>query len=180
MKTDISIMKSKKGTEILVSSKKIKQYSIIIAILFTVPMILLFEWLHEETETRTSFLNLMIYILIGVCVNLLLHKLIFGIFSPKGFRSITYLRHRGGIHTCHCNEPIRMWQYRFACFMPFVLLGIIPLAYGMIEGVYNTMLFGTLMCIASFDDAYILWQLRSFSNDSFISDRSEELSFHVW
>lgn len=180
MKTDISITKSKKGTEIIVSSKKINKYGIIVAILLTVPMLLLFEWFHGEIETRIPFLNTILHFLIGVFINLFLHKLIFGIFSPKGFRSITYIRLRGGIHTCHCNEPIRMWQYRIACFVPLLLLGIVPLAYGMIGGDYNSMVFGLLMCFASFDEVYILWQLRSFSRDSFISDRSEELNLHVW
>lgn len=179
MKAEISVTKSKKGTEIVVSSRKINRYSIIIAILLTVPALLLFEWIHGETETRIPVLNVILHILIGIAISMLLHKLLFGIFTSKGFRPITYVRHKGGIYTCHCNEPIRMWQYRIACFMPLLLLGILPFAYGMANGAFKTMIFGLLMCIASFDDIYILWKLRSFSRDSFINDRSEELNFHI-
>jgi hypothetical protein len=32
----------------------------------------------------------------------------------------------------------------------------------------------------SFDDLYILWQLRSFGGDSYITDKSEGLNLHVW
>ena len=40
MKADISIVQSKKGTEIMVSGNKINKYGILAAILFTVPILL--------------------------------------------------------------------------------------------------------------------------------------------
>lgn len=179
MKADISIVKSRKGTEIVVSGKKINKYGIIAAILFAVPMMILFQSIHGETTGHTSLIRFFMHILAGVLVSLLLHKLLFGLFSPKGFRSISYVKHQG-IHSCHCNEPIRMWQYRTACLLPFLLLGIFPLTYGMISGNYDVTRFGVLLAVISFDDLYILWQLRSFSRDSYINDQSEGLSFHVW
>ena len=151
MKADISIVQSKKGTEIMVSGNKINKYGILAAILFTVPILLL-----------------------------LLHALFFGIFSPKGFRSISFVKHKGGIRFCHCNEPIRMWQYRTTCFLPILLLGILPLLYGMATGNYYFTLFGTFLLIGSIDDLCILWKLRSFSKDAFINDCSQELRFHIW
>lgn len=180
MKADISITKSKKGTEIILSSKKINKYGIIAAILFISLMLILFQWLHGTETSHIPLVTLFLTVFAGAMASLLLHKLFFGIFSPNGFRSISYIKHRGHIRTCHCNEPIRMWQYRTACFLPFFLLGGLPLLYGMISGNYGFAKFGTLLCAISFDDIYILWKLRSFSKDSFISDRSEELNFHVW
>ena len=108
----------------------------------------------------------------------MLHALFFGIFSPKGFRSISFVKHKGGIRFCHCNEPIRMWQYRTTCFLPILLLGILPLLYGMATGNYYFTLFGTFLLIGSIDDLCILWKLRSFSKDAFINDCSQELRFH--
>ena len=43
MKADISITKSRKGTEIVVSGKRINKYGIIAAIVFAVPMLILFQ-----------------------------------------------------------------------------------------------------------------------------------------
>ena len=48
MKADISITKSRKGTEIVVSGKRINKYGIIAAIVFAVPMLILFQSIHEE------------------------------------------------------------------------------------------------------------------------------------
>ena len=169
MKADISIIQSRKGTEIVVSGNKINRNGIIAAILLALPIM-----------THISYLIFWSCALAGFAVNLLLHALFFGIFSPKGFRSISFVKHKGGIRFCHCNEPIKMWQYRTACFLPILLLGIIPLFCGMIAGHYYSALFGTFLIIGSIDDVCILWKLRSFGKDAFINDCSQELRFHIW
>lgn len=180
MKADISIVQSKKGTEIMVSGNKINKYGMLAAILFTVPILLLFRWIHGEDMAHVSLLIFWSCALAGFGVNLLLHALFFGIFSSKGFRSISFVKHKGGIRFCHCNEPIRMWQYRTTCFLPILLLGILPLLYGMATGSYYFTLFGTFLLIGSIDDICILWKLRSFGKDAFINDCSQELRFHIW
>lgn len=50
----------------------------------------------------------------------------------------------------------------------------------MTSGNYDVTRFGILLAVMSFDDLYILWQLRSFGGDSYITDKSEGLNFHVW
>lgn len=157
MKADISITKSRKGTEIVVSGKRINKYGIIAAIVFAVPMLILFQSIHGETTSHLSLVRFSMCILAAVLVNLFLHKLLFRLFSP-----------------------IRMWQYRITCLLPFLLLGILPLIYGMTSGNYDVTRFGILLAVMSFDDLYILWQLRSFGGDSYITDKSEGLNFHVW
>ena len=106
MKADISITKSRKGTEIVVSGKRINKYGIIAAIVFAVPMLILFQSIHGETTSHLSLVRFFMCILAAVLVNLFLHKLLFRLFSP-----------------------IRMWQYRTTCLLPFLLLGILPLIY---------------------------------------------------
>ena len=157
MKADISITKSRKGTEIVVSGKRINKYGIIAAIVFAVPMLILFQSIHGETTSHLSLVTFFMCILAAVLVNLFLHKLLFRLFSP-----------------------IRMWQYRTTCLLPFLLLGILPLIYGMTSGNYDVTRFGILLAVMSFDDLYILWQLRSFGGGSYITDKSEGLNFHVW
>ena len=157
MKADISITKSRKGTEIVVSGKRINKYGIIAAIVFAVPMLILFQSIHGETTSYLSLVRFFMCILAAVLVNLFLHKLLFRLFSP-----------------------IRMWQYRITCLLPFLLLGILPLIYGMTSGNYDVTRFGILLAVMSFDDLYILWQLRSFGGGSYITDKSEGLNLHVW
>ena len=157
MKADISKTKSRKGTEIVVSGKRINKYGIIAAIVFAVPMLILFQSIHGETTRHLSLVRFFMCILAAVLVNLFLHKLLFRLFSP-----------------------IRMWQYRTTCLLPFLLLCILPLIYGMTSGNYDVTRFGILLAVMSFDDLYILRQLRSFGGGSYITDYSDGLNFHVW
>ena len=157
MKADISITKSRKGTEIVVSGKRINKYGIIAAIVFAVPMLILFQSIHGETTSHLSLVRFFMCILAAVLVNLFLHN-------------------------C-CSDCFR----RYACgniaphaLLPFLLLGILPLIYGMTSGNYDVTRFGILLAVMSFDDLYILWQLRSFGGGSYITDKSEGLNFHVW
>lgn len=180
MKADISIVQSRKGTEIVLSGKKINIQCILATILFMLPLLLLFRYIYGADSTHVSDMWFWLYAFAGFGVNLLLHALFFGIFSPKGFRSVSFKMHRGAISFIHCNEPIRMWQYRFTCLLPVITLGILPLLYGMTTGNYHATLFGLLLTIGSIDDILILWKLRSFEKDMFINDNSQELRFHVW
>ena len=82
MKADISITKSRKGTEIVVSGKRINKYGIIAAIIFAVPMLILFQSIHGETTSHLSLVRFFMCILAAVLVNLFLHKLLFRLFSP--------------------------------------------------------------------------------------------------
>ena len=74
MKADISITKSRKGTEIVVSGKRINKYGIIAAIVFAVPMLILFQSIHGETTSHLSLVRFFMCILAAVLVNLFLHN----------------------------------------------------------------------------------------------------------
>ena len=66
MKADISIVQSKKGTEIMVSGNKINKYGMLAAILFTVPILLLFRWIHGENMAHVSLLIFWLCALAGL------------------------------------------------------------------------------------------------------------------
>lgn len=56
MKADISIIQSRKGTEIVVSGNKINRNGIIAAILLALPTLVLFRLIHGEEMTHISAL----------------------------------------------------------------------------------------------------------------------------
>ncbi len=66
MKADISITKSRKGTEIVVSGKRINKYGIIAAIVFAVPMLILFQSIHGENN-QPSIAGQILHVYIGSC-----------------------------------------------------------------------------------------------------------------
>lgn len=178
-RANFSIVQSKKGTEIVLSGRKINKQAWIATIIMLVAGIALFEVIHGEGLPDISSITFFLSLLLGIGINQLIHYLLFGLFSPKGFGSVSFMRHQGGIFTCHCNAPIRMWQYRTACITPIILLGIIPFLYGMINGYFHIMGLGMLMFLAAFDDVYILWQLHSFEKNLFINEHYEEIRFQI-
>lgn len=151
-------------------------------------------WLQSFYSTHTALIPVDTWRRYGSCIIADILVVCPGRLWSKSIASCTILRnlfaqrfpvhlfvkHKGGIRFCHCNEPIRMWQYRTTCFLPILLLGILPLLYGMATGNYYFTLFGTFLLIGSIDDLCILWKLRSFSKDAFINDCSQELRFHIW
>ena len=120
--------------------------------------------------------------LAGFGVNLLLHALFFGIFSPKGFRSISFVKHKGrhtflSLQRTHQNVAI---SHNLLLTYSVVRHTSAFVWHGMATGNYYFTLFGTFLLIGSMDDICILWKLRSFSKDAFINDCSQELRFHIW
>ncbi|WP_300704166.1 DUF3267 domain-containing protein [Bacteroides sp.] len=178
-KANFSIVQSKKGTEIVLSSRKLTKQFWIATILILMIGTALFLVIHGKGIPNISLTVLLLSLVVGTGVNLFIHYLFFGLFSPKGFRSVSVIRHKGGIYTCHCNAPIRMWQYRITCLTPVILLGILPFLYGMVNGYFHITELGLLMFLTAFDDVYILWQLRSFERNLFINDHYEEIRFQI-
>ena len=179
-KANFSIVQSKKGTEIVLSGRKITKQSWIAAILILVAGTALFLLIHGKgIPDNISFTIFLFFLMAGTAINQLIHYLFFGLFSPKGFRSVSFIRHQGGIHICHCNAPIQMWQYRITCLTPIILLGIVPFLYGMLNGHFHITELGMMMFLIAFDDVYILWQLRSFEKHLFVNDHYEEIRFHI-
>lgn len=173
-KANISIVESKKGTEIVLSGRKTNKKAWISAIGVLSAGIALFWLIHGKGVPDISLTVLLLSLAVGIEANQLLHYLLFGWFSPEGFRSVSFIRRRGGIRMYHCHATMRMWQYRIVCLTPVVLLGIIPFLYGMINGYLHITELGMLMFLAALDDVYILWQLRSFGKHLFILDYCKE------
>ena len=67
MKADISITKSRKGTEIVVSGKRINKYGIIAAIVFAVPMLILFQSVDTWRNNQPSIAGQILHVYIGSC-----------------------------------------------------------------------------------------------------------------
>ncbi len=65
MKADISITKSRKETEIVVSGKRINKYGIIAAIVFAVPMLILFQYTWRNNQP--SIAGQILHVYIGSC-----------------------------------------------------------------------------------------------------------------
>lgn len=70
----------------------------------------------------------------------------------------------------HCRIPIDIRAYRIATALPGLLLGLLPGAWGVINGSLLLTLFGTLMLIAAGGDFAVLLAIRRVPTHSLVQD----------
>lgn len=139
-----------------------------------------FIWLH-----RVPVITLVIplwakavSLVVAIIVHELIHGMIFALYAPRGFRSVTFgFNAKIGAFYCHCKEPILVKHYKRAGIAPLIILGIIPLAFGFITGTGWFKTFGLLLTIGGFGDLLIYLKLLKFDKNRLILDHPDKLGF---
>jgi hypothetical protein len=142
---------------------------------------------HIIWENRTPLINLTlawwakgVSILLAVMLHELIHGLIFALYAPHGFKSVTFgVNLKMGALYCHCRDPLKVKYYRRAGIAPMVVLGLIPLIFGLSTGVSWIKTFGLLLTIGGFGDLLICIKLLKFNRNLMILDHPEKLGFII-
>jgi len=117
-------------------------------------------------------------IVLAIIVHELIHGIVFALYTPLGFRSVTFgFNAKIGAFYCHCKEPIRVKHYRRAGIAPLVILGLIPLVIGYVTGVGWFKTFGLLLTIGGFGDLLVYIKLLKFGKNRLILDHPDKLGF---
>jgi len=119
-------------------------------------------------------------ILLAVILHELIHGILFAIYSPNGFKSVTFgINVKLGAFYCHCSDPLKVKQYRRAGIAPLVLLGIVPYVFALFTGITWIKTFGLLLTIGGFGDLLIYIKLLKFDSNLVIRDHPEKLGFII-
>ena len=119
-------------------------------------------------------------ILAAVVLHEAIHGVLFAVFAPHGFRSVTFgISMSMGAIYCHCRDPLKVKHYRFAGIAPLLLLGLIPYIAGLFTGVTWFKTFGLLLTIGGFGDLLIYIKLLKFDRNLIIRDHPEKLGFII-
>ena len=180
------MMKSQKeNTKIIeytMSSGKVNLLAILILIPIVLILILPF-WLIWDYKTlaegHKSFMNYFLPILIiGIIVHELLHGISWGYFTPKGWKAIKFgFKWKYLMPYCHCKEPLKVKHYRIGAAMPLIILGILPSLIAIVTGSGFLLSFGVFFTFAAGGDVVVLYMLRKFDKDDYISDHPEKIGF---
>jgi len=141
-----------------------------------------FIWVH-----RTPVISLVIpmwikvvSIVLAIVVHELIHGIIFALYAPNGFRSVSFgFNSKIGAFYCHCKEPIRVKYYRRAGMAPLIILGLIPLIFGFITGVGWFKTFGLILTIGGFGDLLVFIKLMKIDKNLLILDHPDKLGFII-
>jgi hypothetical protein len=141
-----------------------------------------FIWVHREPVISLviPLWIKVLSILLAIVLHELIHGIIFAIYAPRGFRSVTFgFNAKIGAFYCHCKEPIRVKHYRRAGIAPLIILGLFPLVFGFITGASWFKTFGLLLTIGGFGDLLIFIKLMQFNRNLLILDHPDKLGFLI-
>lgn len=132
--------------------------------------------LQVNVPTWVKYLS----VLAAIIIHELIHGVIFAMYAKNGFKSIKFgFSKTMGSFYCHCKDPLKVKHYRRAGIAPFIILGLIPLAFAMITGVHWIKTFGLLLSIGGFGDLLIWIRLLKFDSNLMIRDHPEKLGFAI-
>jgi hypothetical protein len=160
----------------------------LILLAMIIPFFILGEWLFRLIWVhREPVLSLMIPLwvkvvsfILAIFVHELIHGIIFAIYAPGGFRSVSFGFNASlAAFYCHCEQPLRVKHYRRAGIAPLVILGLIPLLFGFMTGVTWFKTFGLLLTIGGFGDLIIYYKLLKINRNRFVLDHPDKLGFII-
>jgi hypothetical protein len=139
-------------------------------------------WIHRIPliYIMIPFWVKVVSIIIAIVLHELIHGIVFAIYAPGGFKSVSFGFNAGlGAFYCHCSEPVRVKHYRRAGMAPLVVLGLIPLIFGFFTGVAWFKTFGLLLTIGGFGDLLVYLKLLKINKNLFVLDHPDKLGFII-
>ena len=124
---------------------------------------------------------LMIGILIaGTVLHELIHALTWRLVGRRPWSAIRFgFQWRTLTPYTHLREPLPVRAYRIGTWMPGILTGVVPAAYGLVSGnVWLTLLGGAFIAAAG-GDALVLWLLRGVDKTGLVEDHPTQAGCYV-
>ena len=149
----------------------------VFAILLLFPVMALGMWLFWLRNGTLaggfgvkSFGGLLLFVLV-MAVLVVLHELIHGLswslFTPHRFGDIEFGFMKQYLTPyCTCLTPLTKGQYIFGALMPLVLLGILPMAAGILMGSMPVLFMGIIMTVSAAGDIMIVWCLLTYRSQA--------------
>lgn len=126
--------------------------------------------LYYLVHRRLDFSNFNLYIFIVVLtVLIVVHELIHGLcwsfFTPNHFKDIEFGILRSSFTPyCACLVPLKKGPYIFGTAMPLIVLGILPMLFGIIAGHPGALFMGCIMAASAAGDILIIHRLLTFKS----------------
>jgi Putative zincin peptidase len=145
-------------------------YAIVIIFPITAALFFMYSlvWGMPRINIKYSYF---LILLLGTFLHELIHALTAARYSKEGMKSIKLgISWKFLTPYCHCEEPLKLKNYRLVLLSPFYLLGVLPAIVGFSLGETNIFNFGLLFILAAGGDLIIFWKLRNEHKDSLVLD----------
>ena len=109
----------------------------------------------------------MIAMLVLIVVHELIHGLVWSFFAERGFKDIEFgFMVKYLTPYCTCGVPLSKGQYIAGALAPLVLLGVVPMIWGILAGSFPVLLVGIIMADSAAGDIQIVWQILRYKSCS--------------
>lgn len=153
-------------TELTISIVKANVFAIVFLIPVMVTGFGLFFLLNEELRIASSLSDMLLLIggfLILTAVHELVHGAGWALFTERRFKDIEFGFMKEYLTPyCTCRVPLKKGQYIFGALMPLVLVGLVPLAAGILTGSFTLLLIGVIMTDGAAGDIMIVWNILRY------------------
>jgi hypothetical protein len=146
-----------------------------------VVLILLFLIVHgwnlrpNALDIIFAVLAIILSFIVFIFVHEFTHALGFMLLGKVSLKNLEFGFKRDALSPyMHCKVGVPINVYRAAILLP-VIVGAIPLIWGIITGNILVYLFGILTFISGYGDIYVLWLLRNAPSSLIVKDHPEKL-----
>ena len=153
-------------TELTISIVKANVFAIVLLIPVMVIGFGLFFLLNREFRMARSVSDMLLLaggVLILTVAHELVHGLSWALFTGQHMKDIEFGFMKEYLTPyCACKVPLKKGQYIFGALMPLVLVGLVPLAAGILTGYFPLLLIGIVMTVSAAGDIMIVWNILRY------------------
>jgi hypothetical protein len=148
-------------------------FTFIITLLVCIPFLLIWGWGPLKHGTL-NFLRLQILlpiIFISIIIHEALHGLGFVLFGRLSWRVLHFgFKLKALAAYAYSDQPIKATTYRQVVALPGVILGVVPIIFGLAFGIGWITIYGYIMLVSAGGDLAILWQIRKVPSNCLVLD----------
>ena len=155
-------------------------FSIILCSPFILLYILLYKnYLTEDLirlDNHLNYASIILTIIVGIIIHEIVHGLTWAISSKKNISNIKLgIDFKSLTPYCHFKIAIKKTAYILGTIMPFIVLGLSPLVYGVITQKIIFLFWGVLFTFAASGDFTCIWKIRKLNKHQLILDHPDKI-----
>ncbi len=158
-------------SELTISIVKANIFAVILLIPLTFLGFSLLLWCNDAVQpfsTPRDLIILLVSFLILIVVHELIHGLSWAVFTEHHFKDIAFGFMKQYLTPyCACCVPLAKGQYCFGALMPLILLGILPMMIGILNGSMLLLLLGIIMSDSAAGDILIVWSVLRYRSTAY-------------
>jgi hypothetical protein len=164
------------GTERTTTMLRANAVSLLLAVLILPLFLLAYVILWDRASLQRVLDSLVSPFLLVIAISIFAHELLHGLGFKWGGNvpwSEIQFGVKGFTVYAHCRVPLKTSAYRFAVFLPGLVLGFLPGLIGLALGSAWLTVYGVLMIIAALGDVVVLWLIRSVPSGMRVRDHPD-------